>query len=209
MIDYYFDTIDTGALCRGGGNGPFHPSQFRGLSLVSKGESLLDVGCGSGTTAECILKHFKDRDIKYKGIDQVKRHIDWCKKEWPELDFEVQEAKKLKEPDNSWDVVWSRHVVDHVSSFEKTIDEHFRVAKKKVICILWYPFSDTNKHSIKHVKYGEKTYKNEFLNQYSLSKVLWFLKSKYPEWRLSCFFNIALAMNKQGDTLFYLEKNED
>lgn len=204
MNDLYFDTIDTGALCREGGNGPDHPSQIRGLELVDKGESLLDIGCGSATTLECIQKRFADKEIKYKGVDFVPRHVKWCQENFSEYEFEVQEAMKLKEKDKSWDVVWSRHVVDHLPSFEKAIDEYCRIARKKVICILWHSFTAQPEHLIRKIKMGGKTYKHEYLNDYSLVKTVnWLINIKYPEWTPTFYFKIGLK-DKAQDTIIYL-----
>ena len=75
-MSQYFDTTETVTLCRDGLNGPHHPSQLKGLSLVEKGSTLLDVGCGSGTTLEAIQRFYPEKEIKYKGLDAVKMHVD-------------------------------------------------------------------------------------------------------------------------------------
>lgn len=204
MSKKYFETLVTGSLCRGGGNGPFNPSQMIGLTLVGYGESLLDVGCGSATTLECIQKRFSFKNIKYKGVDFIKKHIKWCKENFPENKFEVQNALDLDEGDSSWDVVWARHLVDHLPSFEKTLDELLRVARHKAIVILWRGLVDAEEHQIKNIfEYG-KTYKNEYTNEYSRKKVLKYLESKYPEWIPHIMENIK----PKQDVLIYLKKNE-
>jgi ubiquinone/menaquinone biosynthesis C-methylase UbiE len=208
MNKKWFDTI-TGGICRGGGNGPGHPSQKMGLSLVRKGESLLDIGCGSATTTECIDENFKDVVGKYKGVDFIDHRIKYCKETFPKYDFEVQNAMNLKEKDNSWDVVWSRHVVDHLPSFEDSINEQIRVARKRVICVLWYSWSDQPEHSIKQIEAGGKTYENEYLNIYSIGKVASFLMTKYHEgWVFDIYFKVGLK-EKAQDSIIHIYKRDE
>src|SRR5437667_151849 len=81
-------------------------------------------------------------------------------------------------PDKSWDVVYSRHVVDHMASFEDALDEHCRVAKKLVIIVLWRPLGNGEEHEIKHIVDQGKVYENEYTNDYSRKKVLEALAQK-------------------------------
>lgn len=206
-MDKMFEKIK-GDICRGGGNGPYHPSQFAGLRLVDKGESLLDVGCGSATTAECIIEKFPDKNIKYKGVDFIPHRIDWCRKLYPKLNFEIQDAMKLKEADNSWDIVYSRHVVDHLKSFEEAIDEQIRVARKKVICILWYSFCRSDGHTIKNIEKNGIVYKDEYLNSYNLHKIYYYLLDNHPDWGFNIYFRIG-NKNQRADNIIYLYKIDD
>jgi len=203
----WFDTVDSPTLCRGGGNGPFHPSQIEGLKLVNYGESLLDVGCGSATTLECIQKYYKDMNIQYKGVDFSEKHITWCVANFAGFTFGIEDGLLPNEKDDSWDVVWSRHLVDHMESFEKAIDAHLRVARRKVVCILWRPLGTQDEHEIKNIIDQDKVYKNEWTNDYSRKLVLKHLESKWPEWIPGIREGIGLE-NKKTDTLIYLEKNE-
>ena len=202
MTDQYFNTLSTAGLCRAGGNGPFHPSQIEGLSLVEQGESLLDVGCGSGTTTECIVTNFPDKNIIYKGVDAVEAHTVWCKEQWPQFEFEQENGMKLKEKDQSWDVVWSRHVVDHMPSVEEALTEYMRVAKKKVICILWYGMNQEREHKISHVNYEQEF--EEYLNSYSEPLIAEFLE-KQEGWDYRMIKYVGLP-HKQNDTIIYLKR---
>lgn len=203
----YFDTVDTRTLCRGGGNGPEHLSQIKGLELVGKGESLLDVGCGSGTTYECIKTHFPEKEIKYKGVDAVAKHIEWCQKTWPEAEWQQENAIHLKEMPHTWDTVWSRHVVDHLPSFEVALTEFLRVAKKRIIVILWFSFSGSGKHEISQVHY-DKDYV-EFLNTYGKQPVIDFL-NKQTGWKYTITEGVSPEEKKtvptDGDVIIHLEK---
>ena len=105
---------------------------------------------------------------------------------------------KLKEADNSWDVVWSRHVVDHMKSFETALTEHIRVAKKKVICVLWYSFSGSGKHEINKVHY-DKDY-TEYLNTYGEQPVRDFLKN----YKHHIYEKIGMFIN-EGDVIIEID----
>ena len=182
--DHYFSEPVNDTWCRMGGNGPVNVTQIMPLiKYTQDGQSFLDVGCGSGTTLDAI--HLIKRKFKYKGVDFIKSRVKWLKKTYPDNDFECQDAISLKEKDKSWDVVWSRHVVDHLDDFEQPLEEHCRVAKKRVICILWYALHDGEEHIIKNIDYSNevngKIYADEYLNMYSRKKVKAYLEKKCQE----------------------------
>ena len=190
----WFDTPDTFSLCRGGGNGPAHPSQLYAIKkYVEPGISFLDYGSGSATTLEAMLNYWKGQfetglPIKYLGVDIIPKNIEWCREKFKmpwQVNFEVNPSlHKIDQPDKSWDVVFSRHVVDHMESFEGAMDEHCRVAKKLVIVVLWRPLGDGDEHQIKHIIDQGKVYENEYTNDYSRKKVMEWIKSKETEWEL-------------------------
>src|SRR3990167_9752431 len=131
----WFNTPDTWTLCRAGGNGSEHPSQLYAIKkYVESGMSFLDYGAGSATTLEALLNYAKDKSdfyVNYLGVDIIPKNVEWCKENFKDFNFEVNPTlHKIDQPDQSWDVVYSRHVVDHMDSFEKALDEHKRVAKK-------------------------------------------------------------------------------
>lgn len=143
--DLWFNTPDSPTLCRGGSNGPQHESQLYAIKKYCEvGQTFLDYGCGSATTYEALTMVYPQSGeklilygLEYKGLDIIPKNIDYCKKIYPEGDFEVNPSlHKIDQPDRSWDVVYSRHVVDHMESFEKAMNEHKRVAKKTCNCHL-------------------------------------------------------------------------
>jgi ubiquinone/menaquinone biosynthesis C-methylase UbiE len=194
--DRWFSTPVIDTWCRMGGNGTINVSQLMPLIKFTRdGESFLDVGCGSGTTIDAIdaIK----RDVVYKGVDFIERNVNWLKEKYPHREFAVEDARHLTEPDQSWDVVWSRHVVDHLDDFEQPLEEHCRVAKKRVICVLWYALHDGDEHIIKPIFDNGRTYADEYLNQFSRKKVKAFLDKKSKEgWQLLEFLE---EVSWQGD----------
>lgn len=196
----WFATVDAPTLCRGGANGPNHVSQLYAVKkYVKSGMSFLDYGSGSATTYEALKndgwKIYSwlteptirgEKDIIYRGLDVIPKFTDYCKQIYPESDFRYNlRLHEIDENDKSWDVVYSRHVVDHMKSFEGALDEHCRVAKKLVIIILWVQPGDMPEHAIKNIIDQGKVYKDEYTNQYSKPLIMKALKEKEKEgWKL-------------------------
>jgi ubiquinone/menaquinone biosynthesis C-methylase UbiE len=216
--DRWFNTPDVWTLCRGGGNGPAHPSQLYAIKQYVRPQmSFLDVGCGSGTTLEALLasdefgRRTSDGErtlaLDYKGVDFTPKNVTWCQEKWPAYRFEVQDARCLQEPAHSWDVVYSRHVVDHLPNFEIGLDEQCRVAATLVIIVLWRPLVGTKKHIIRHIAVGKKIYPDEFMNDYSRRRVLQAIQRKQKNsWHL---IELAEGVGKEVkglDTVIVLKR---
>jgi ubiquinone/menaquinone biosynthesis C-methylase UbiE len=105
------------------------------LAFVKNGQSVLDVGCASGNTYNWAIENGKD--IKYKGTDYAEKFIEANKKRNPETEWEVMDSRDLKELDKSWDVVVLYDVIDNQEGWEKSLDEAVRVARDKVILLMW------------------------------------------------------------------------
>lgn len=183
----WFNTPDSHTLCRAGGNGPDHPSQLYAIKkYVQDGMTFLDYGAGSGTTFEAIRRDMPWLNtLYYEGLDVIKKNVDWCNDHFGVNLFKYNPTiHKIDAPDQSWDVVYSRHVVDHMNSFEEAMDEHCRVARKLVIAVFWVPLSESPEHEIKHIIDQGKVYENEYTNSYSRKKVMEWIKSKEPEFEL-------------------------
>ena len=202
MNDLWFSTVNPGMLCRAGGNGPFNPSQLVSLGFVYPGESMLDVGCGSATTAQ-LKDMILGKSVKYKGVDFIDKNIAWCKENFPKNEFEVQNAMELNEADESWDVVYSRHVVDHLSGFGEAMNEQVRVAKKRVICILFIPLLDGGDSVIQNIKMDGKVYKQEYYNRYGRDEVITYLEELGYPYRI--IEKVGLP-SRQTDTIIVIEK---
>ena len=224
----WFHTPDSNTLCRAGGNGPNHPTQLYAIQkYVGVGMTLLDYGAGSATTYEALKNSGIDVRTRatmptvispetqpvlgYRGLDIIPKNVEWCKQTFPAGDFVVNtKIHEIDEPDQSWDVVYSRHVVDHMRSFEDAMDEHKRVAKKLVIVILWTGLLNSDEHEIKNIvdhrgTPEEVTYTDEYTNNYSRKKVLEYLESD-PAWKLLELTENVGSEVKGCDTVLVLER---
>lgn len=208
--DLWFNTPDSPTLCRGGGNGPNHPTQLYAIrKYVRDGMTFLDYGAGSGTTYEAM----KDAGIQvdYAGLDVIKKNADWCNEYFKTKVFNWNPTiHEIDADDKSFDVVYSRHVVDHMKSFEEAMDEHKRVAKELVIVVGWVPFSDRGEHEIKNIDYrhnGGVLYENEYTNQYSRDRVKQYLKD--PEWEVLEFIEEVGTEVSGHDWIIVLKRKEE
>src|SRR3990167_1668304 len=78
--------------------------------LKEKGiESVLDVGCGTGPLCEMNAQKADRWGFRYKGTDYSPAMIEVCKQNFPDGDFEVEDARHLAEFDNTWDAVILMH----------------------------------------------------------------------------------------------------
>lgn len=175
MSDTYWDNIDAEHYGYG--------INFAGKKLVAqllgdKKDSILDAGCGNGL----VYKGIKESGWqgKYKGIDYSHNFIDYCKKTYPEAEWELGDINKLNEADESYDVVLLFHCIEANNNYEKPIREALRVAKEKVIVVFWkglHPSWEKDK---------VETLKPEgYTSQYSATKFFAFLKElgyRYAPW---------------------------
>ena len=98
------------------------------LSYVKDGDELLDLGCGNGRLVEL----FKDRDVKYLGVDSSSELVALAQREYPLKKFAVMDALALTLPTASFDVVMSVAVLNHLDTRErqaKFLEQTCRVLK--------------------------------------------------------------------------------
>ena len=98
--------------------------------------SILDVGCADGKMLEFLLKELKVHD--YKGVDFDQKLINLANKDIKKH-LEVGNALNLKFKENSFDVLISTAVIEHLENPEKFLKESYRVLKEGGIIILTTP----------------------------------------------------------------------
>lgn len=136
--------------------GPGFATRHELGSFINDGESVLDVGCGPGWN----LDHFIEYGPKisgYRGIDYSQRFVRVANQRWlskgsvafiETVDqkataywtyplYRLGDARKLEEPDESYDVVIVQDCLEHTNGYEKPVSEALRVAKKRVIITFW------------------------------------------------------------------------
>jgi len=106
------------------------------LAFIDDGDSVLDLGCASGGTYDWI-KYKNKKRITYKGTDYAEKFVEANKKRHPNIIWEVEDCRDLAEEDGEYDVVILYDVLDGLPGWEQALDEAYRVAKKKVIVVMW------------------------------------------------------------------------
>ena len=150
--------------------------KLRELGVIT----LLDEGCGTGPIYDLIcnppVEGRWDNIHKYKGTDYSWRMIETAKKLFPYGAFEVQDARALKEPDNSWDCVLLMHCLDHLDNYQKAIEEAVRVSRKYVAIIFWRGFvnegTNLNPRNMYGKQEGDEPWEDTFLQEYSRDSLI-------------------------------------
>lgn len=117
------------------------------ISLVEKNidikdKSVLDVGCGDGVLSYLMSQ----RGLKASGVDSSREAIEFAKQKTQNgIDFRVGDVYSLPWGDDSFDIVVSSDVIEHLDDVGKYISEIKRVLKKGGICVLSTPIRITEK----------------------------------------------------------------
>ena len=79
--------------------------------------SLLDVGCGEGTTLSMLRERLAiDRAV---GIDLLPERVERARRAWPGIEFQVADAMRLPFPDASFDAVLAMTVFSSVAHADR------------------------------------------------------------------------------------------
>jgi ubiquinone/menaquinone biosynthesis C-methylase UbiE len=123
-----------------------------------KGQSVLDVGTGTGAWA---MKFVQSNAAKVHGVDLSPKMHKISKEKHPEIIFSIGDVEDLKDfSDNSFDIVTASFVVHGVKADrrEKMLSEMKRVSKKYVIL---HDFVGKTPTFIRFLEFMEKSdYKN-------------------------------------------------
>lgn len=103
-----------------------------------KGKKVLDCGCGAGVDYE-YLKDICD----YTGIDITPKMIELCHENFPEGIFWEMDMEAMLFPNDVFDVVFCRAVLEHLEDYKEALSEMKRVCKSGgfVIAMLFHPLT--------------------------------------------------------------------
>jgi SAM-dependent methyltransferase len=100
---------------------------------LKKGDKFLDIGCGRGE----FLRGFIDCGVLGHGVDLSRTAERYCS--GAELRTADLENDPLPYPDNYFDVIYSKSVIEHFYYPEKLVKEMFRVLKPGGLAITMCP----------------------------------------------------------------------
>lgn len=98
------------------------PREFKDV-----GGKVLDVGCGAGAFTGLLKRERPDLEIY--GVDISKKAIKLAKKDFPDINFSVADARRLSFPSNFFDAAVMRQVLEHLEDPSKALIELRRVLK--------------------------------------------------------------------------------
>ena len=117
------------------------------LGLISSNSNLeinniLDHGCGQASWTYLLKKHFCEAAIT--GVDISPNGIMIAKSHYPEYDFIQADLQDIPVPNDTYDFVFSYHVLDAVFDFEKSISEIYRLLKPGGVLLIIMPCANEN-----------------------------------------------------------------
>ena len=92
---------------------------------------ILDVGCGPGALAAEIARHYSDIDINIVGLDISEQRLEYARQNFDisNLSFQCANSKSLPFPIDSFDIVYSRFMLEYLDDPLRVVSEMARVCK--------------------------------------------------------------------------------
>jgi len=107
--------------------------------LLKPKDRILEIGCGIGT----VVNELSGKDHDIAGIDISSEAIEYGRNKYGDIRLEVQAAETLPYEDESFEVVLSFDLFEHIAAIDKHVSE-----VKRVLCPGgYYLFQTPNKYS--------------------------------------------------------------
>lgn len=150
-------------------------------------KNVLEIGPGIFTDYNIFFS--KKENIQYSSIDITKKIVDSAKKMG--INCEQSSVENIIYPDSSFELVYCRHVMEHLDYYTLALEEMIRVSNKH-ICIIFWLLNDND--DIINYNGNLKLYHNN----YSKTKIenLLIEKNLSFEW-----------LNSNNDKLLFISKN--
>lgn len=142
----------------------------REYTISKKYESLLDVGCG---LCDTYYGYKNDNyEIKYTGLDSCEYFIKNAKEK--NIDIIESDMNNINIKDESFDIVYGRHILEHLPTYKPALSEFIRISKRETIIIFFIKPQDkeyihyNNGNDLYHNIYSKKDIE-QFLKSYEIS----------------------------------------
>ena len=103
--------------------------------LINANTKVLELGCGSGGLASVL----DEKGVSIIASDIAQTAIDHAQKQHPDIDFRVHSGDKLPYDDQSFDIVMSFDVLEHLPNVDQHLSEVRRVLKPDGYYLLQTP----------------------------------------------------------------------
>jgi methionine biosynthesis protein MetW len=107
---------------------------MRALTLLSRGDTLLDIGCGSGSFGEAASDHFRE----VHGVDIAAEAVRMAGQRGVKARVVDAGSEQLPYPDNTFDAVTALSVLQYVVDVPHVLDECRRVLRPNgqfIVCV--------------------------------------------------------------------------
>lgn len=108
--------------------------------LIKSGQKALELGCGSGNLASLLY----DEGISIIGSDISQSAVDHARQQYPKIDFKVHSADALPYDNQTFDLVMSFDVFEHLPDVDRHLSEVRRVLKNNGYYVLQTPNKFSN-----------------------------------------------------------------
>jgi 2-polyprenyl-3-methyl-5-hydroxy-6-metoxy-1,4-benzoquinol methylase len=95
--------------------------------------SILDVGCGEGVLVSEWAERVGDGRVVGIDLDDPQLHVEWEKRQRPNLEYRVQKAEDLPFEADEFDFASAIEVLEHVPEPDHTLAEMARVANRHLL----------------------------------------------------------------------------
>jgi len=147
--EYWNETIIKTGWLEKNYNHPCQDLAWEIIRHIEYGNSVLDVGAGSGM----ITRRIKELrpNLHISACDFSRPAVDWLKSKIPLNEvFWCDITNGIEKPNKSYDIVVCTEVLEHLDNPQKAINELMRITRKKVIVSV--PFGETqSKKSAEHI----------------------------------------------------------
>jgi ubiquinone/menaquinone biosynthesis C-methylase UbiE len=110
-------------------------AEFLKFFRPARGLKVMDLGCGTGAFTGRFLKY----GFQLSGIDISPGCIEYARKRYPEISFEVGDIEDTRCPDGAFDVVLLSAVLHHFQDLSTAIRECHRILKKGGVLLAYDP----------------------------------------------------------------------
>ncbi len=112
------------------------------IKSIKSARNILDVGFGPGVVEDRILS--KENNYSWYGIDISQESVDYVAHKYPKATFFKQSIFKIKFPDNTFDLVISSEILEHISPAKifLALSEINRVLKKQGHILISIPLNE-------------------------------------------------------------------
>jgi len=152
-------------LAKKGSSDINHPGMQTLLNLAKSSKMVLDLGCGEGTRLNKIISNSNVAT----GIDISKVAINLAKRTYPEIKFLVADLENIPLSSDTFNLVYSAYVLEHLSNPHKMLLEAIRLTKKEGQIVLIAPnYGAPNRCSPPFKGSRSKKLIKGFINDFSL-----------------------------------------